>query len=324
MASKDGGSASEVLKFPRTQHLFDAGGGGVSRDDLVMDAQTAALFYTPEQQGRVPVNTIVEVEEKVDGANLGISIGEDGKLRAQNRSHYVDSSTHKQFSALDQWLESHRGELYDLLSTNNDVLYGEWLAAKHSIHYTQLPDLFLAFDIYDRRAQRFCSRRERDRRLAETSISSVRLVHSGVIRNKEQVSFCTLRQIPSVAMIMYLCPLHISRSGAPTVPRCCRVGQCEWVPNPASAVWASLGDHREVVGRSGAECVQCNRLSQGLVINMTPSPYQPTRMYALRTIRPMWMGSRRDVEWFCPDLPPTTSEANRGVGSANVKRALDG
>ena len=34
------------------------------------------------------------------------------------------------------------------------------------------------------------------------------------------------------------------------------------------------------------------------------------------------MGCRRDVGWFGPDLPPITSEANRGIGSANVKRAL--
>ena len=34
------------------------------------------------------------------------------------------------------------------------------------------------------------------------------------------------------------------------------------------------------------------------------------------------MVCRRDVGWFRPELPPTTSEPNRGIGSANVKRAL--
>ena len=79
--------------------------------------------------------------------------------------------------------------------------------------------------------------------------------------------------------------------------------------------------HREGVGRSGAERVQCSCLPGGVVINRTPSPYQLTRMYALRAIQPRRMGSRCNVGWFCPDLPPTTSEANRGIGSANVKRA---
>ena len=83
-----------------------------------------------------------------------------------------------------------------------------------------------------------------------------------------------------------LCPLHISRSDAPIVPRCCWLGQCEWVHNPESAVGDSSGDHPEVVrqystclilhdaaGRSGAERVQCNCLSEGVVINKTPSLY---------------------------------------------------
>ena len=33
---------------------------------------------------------------------------------------------------------------------------------------------------------------------------------------------------------------------ADPTPRCCGLGQCEWVPDPASAVGTSSGDHREV------------------------------------------------------------------------------
>ena len=42
MAARD----DDLVKFPRTQHLFDAGGHGVSRDDLVLDARDAGLFYS--------------------------------------------------------------------------------------------------------------------------------------------------------------------------------------------------------------------------------------------------------------------------------------
>ena len=71
-----------------------------------------------------------------------------------------------------------------------------------------------------------------------------------------------------------------------------------------------------------------------VVINKTLSPYQPgsrTILYdslvptdALHATRPMWMVCRRDVGWFRPELPPTASEPNRGIGSAKVKRALGG
>ena len=53
----------------------------------------------------------------------------------------------------------------------------------------------------------------------------------------------------SASPTSHLCPLHISRSDAPIVPRCCRLGQCEWSPDTESAVGASSGGHREVIGQ---------------------------------------------------------------------------
>ena len=69
----------------------------------------------------------------------------------------------------------------------------------------------------------------------------------------------------------------------------------------------------DAAGQSGAGRVQCNCLSKGVVINKTPSPYQPMRLYALRHSANV-KGSRRNVGWFCPDSPPTTLEANQGIG----------
>lgn len=37
------------------------------------------------------------------------------------------------------------------------MLFGEWCYAKHSIHYTRLPDWLIAFDVYDLAAHRFWS-----------------------------------------------------------------------------------------------------------------------------------------------------------------------
>ena len=49
----------------------------------------------------------VVIEEKIDGANIGFSIAEDGKVMAQNRSHFVNSATHPQFKHIDEWISSH-------------------------------------------------------------------------------------------------------------------------------------------------------------------------------------------------------------------------
>ncbi|CAD0100296.1 unnamed protein product [Aureobasidium mustum] len=160
-----------IHKFPRTRHLFNV--GSASRDDLILSSSDAQAFLQPSD----PSITIV-VEEKVDGANLGISLDSSGAFRVQNRSHYVNSKSHAQFKKLDKWLDDHYEGLTFVLDAANSrpgrwILYGEWLFAKHSIHYTTLPDLFLAFDFFDTETGTFLSRDALSERLKGTNIHQV-------------------------------------------------------------------------------------------------------------------------------------------------------
>lgn len=56
----------DFFKFPRTSHVMNM--GAATRDDLVMDKKDLAKFLT---------NKNIILEEKVDGANLGITITEE-------------------------------------------------------------------------------------------------------------------------------------------------------------------------------------------------------------------------------------------------------
>ena len=58
--------AVEFFKFPRTHHILNLGGTGVTRDDLIMSKEDA--------QGLFINKSNVSIDEKIDGANLGISI----------------------------------------------------------------------------------------------------------------------------------------------------------------------------------------------------------------------------------------------------------
>jgi hypothetical protein len=96
------------------------------------------------------------VEEKIDGANLGVSMADDLSLRFQNRSHFVNAGTAAQWSQLDTWASQNSADLYTLLApfTADDgvtvvrrVLFGEWMYARHSVAYNKLPAYFVAFDI---------------------------------------------------------------------------------------------------------------------------------------------------------------------------------
>lgn len=64
----------EFLKFPRTPHLFVVSGLDI-RDDKVL----------PEPEYQLFLNNNIIIEEKVDGANVGISLSKKGDLLIQNR-----------------------------------------------------------------------------------------------------------------------------------------------------------------------------------------------------------------------------------------------
>ncbi|KAG9693539.1 hypothetical protein KCU95_g7035, partial [Aureobasidium melanogenum] len=160
-----------IHKFPRTRHLFNI--GSASRDDLILSSSDAQAFLQASDS-----STTIVVEEKVDGANLGISLDSSGAFKVQNRSHYVNSKSHAQFKKLDKWLDDHYEGLSAVLDSEHShpgrwILYGEWLYAKHSIHYTTLPDLFLAFDLFDTETSTFLSRDALSERLKGTNIHQV-------------------------------------------------------------------------------------------------------------------------------------------------------
>ena len=157
---------SGFFKFPRTRHILNPGGTAVARDDLLMPAADAAAFCDGA--------TVVTADEKVDGANLGISITASYEIVCQNRGHYVTANTHAQWKPLGSWLDEHSWALCQLLTPEAEVLFGEWCVAKHSRAYDTLPGWFIAFDIYDKRTGKFASAAERNRRLAGLGIPVVR------------------------------------------------------------------------------------------------------------------------------------------------------
>lgn len=121
------------------------------------------------------------------GANLGISITEDYKIIYQNRSHYVTADEESQWKGLDKWREAHRS-IWNVL-TAETILFGEWVAYKHSIHYTKLPGYFIAFDIYDKKKGKFLSRGERDKVLEGSEIPVVKLIGEGVFSKEQYLNF---------------------------------------------------------------------------------------------------------------------------------------
>lgn len=161
--------SEEFFRFPHTPHLAWLGEGS-ARDDKVL---------TPEQVSALLACAVV-VEEKLDGANLGLSLSPQGALRVQNRGQYLVEPFSGQFSRLGPWLAQHRQALLDHL-TPRLILFGEWCAARHSLDYAGLPDWFLAFDVYDRESGQFWDTARRDELTKILGLVCVPTLHRGKV-----------------------------------------------------------------------------------------------------------------------------------------------
>ncbi len=146
-----------ILKFPRTPHI--AGSRIQSGDE---DLSTVAL----EDLRGLPV----VVEEKLDGSNTGVSFDESEALILQSRGHVLAGGPReRQFNLFKRWANHHVVALRQILG-HRYLMYGEWLYARHTVPYDQLPHFFLEFDVWDRERAEFLST---DRRKALSSNPSL-------------------------------------------------------------------------------------------------------------------------------------------------------
>jgi hypothetical protein len=149
-----------VYKYPRTPHLVG------SR----LQAGDEDLSQTPFAQLR---GRNVVAEEKLDGANTGISFTAQGQLRLQSRGHYLTGGPReRQFALFKSWAATVSSRLWPVLG-DRYVLYGEWLYAKHTSFYDALPHYFCEFDLLDLHTQRFLDTPSRHAMLADTPVVSV-------------------------------------------------------------------------------------------------------------------------------------------------------
>ena len=127
------------------------------------------------------------VEEKLDGANSAISFSEDGRLLLQSRGHFLDGGPReKHFGLMKAWATSIQRALWERLRSRY-VIYGEWMYAKHTMFYDQLPHYFFEFDVLDKEHGDFLSTAARQELLSGLPLISAPVLFSGSIKNARQL-----------------------------------------------------------------------------------------------------------------------------------------
>ncbi|MDJ1472632.1 RNA ligase family protein [Xanthocytophaga flava] len=163
-----------IKKYPRTRHI-----------------EGSRLQKGDEDLKSVPFEEIkgkfLVIEEKMDGANAGISFSERGELLLQSRGHYLTGGyRERHFDLLKTWANTYAPQMWDVIG-DEYIIYGEWMYAKHTVYYTDLPHYFLEFDIYDKVKDVFLSTFQR-RDILEFMpfMKSVKILFEGPLTHKEQ------------------------------------------------------------------------------------------------------------------------------------------
>jgi len=166
-------------KFPSTPHLAVLGDMDI-REDKVMSDEDRNAFLENE----------LVVEEKVDGANLGISFDHSANIMVQNRGTLLHKPFLGQWQKLFHWLSPKIDSFFDVME-DRYILFGEWCYAKHSISYERLPDWLLGFDIYDKKQRRFFSCPRRDDLFCQLDIVPIPVLGSGCFSLEKLKGFLT-------------------------------------------------------------------------------------------------------------------------------------
>lgn len=166
MQTAMGASRDDFVKYPRTPHLFGSKG---TDDDRHLGKKASEKLIS---------DVSLVVEEKLDGTNAGIHFSTAGRMILQCRGHEITEGMHPQYDLFKQWTSVKRPALETMLE-DRFILYGEWVYAKHSVHYRALPHYFFEFDIWDKDARVFLTLDRRLGMLEGTGIATVPVVHRG-------------------------------------------------------------------------------------------------------------------------------------------------
>lgn len=164
-----------ITKYPRTRHIQ---GSRLQPGD-----EDLSQVAFDELRGRHLV-----IEEKVDGAQMGISFTAEGQLRLQSRGHFLTggSAFEAQFGIVKAWAQTHRAVLREILGSRY-IMYGECLYASHTVFYDALPHYFLEFDVWDCEGTVHLSTDLRRILFDSSPVVSVPVLHEGPVSTLDEL-----------------------------------------------------------------------------------------------------------------------------------------
>ena len=163
-----GSTNATFIKYPRTPHLF--GSTGTDDDKGLGRSESVTLIS----------DRSLVVEEKLDGTNVGVHFTSSGRMVLQCRGHEITEGMHAQYDLFKQWTMTKR-PIFESILRDRLIIFGEWLYARHSLHYRRLPHYFFEFDIYDKQERQFLDLGRRLELIEGTGVATVPVIYRGAV-----------------------------------------------------------------------------------------------------------------------------------------------
>jgi ATP-dependent RNA circularization protein (DNA/RNA ligase family) len=120
----------------------------------------------------------VTIEEKMDGANVGIiRIKKDPGFALQKRGSLIGPSEHAQFNYFVNWAHSNYDKIIRMKV--GEIAYCELLYAKHNIHYTELKSYVMLFDVWNPRKNEYMNSDDKREFANKIEIPQVPVIYEG-------------------------------------------------------------------------------------------------------------------------------------------------
>jgi len=132
-------------------------------------------YYLAKKDVRLLLNSKVDIEEKLDGANTGVVRHKKG-FTLQKRGSLVSTSEHEQFNYFHSWANKNYDNL--MAVPKNYIIYTELLYSVHCIYYNNLPDYVIVIDVWN--GHRYLNRNEKENFCIKHNFKVVPLIVSGV------------------------------------------------------------------------------------------------------------------------------------------------
>jgi hypothetical protein len=182
-------SYKDILpEYPSTRHLpWKPNNKG---DKVATEAEASVIFSS----------ALVAVQEKIDGANCGMGYL-DGHPVVRSRSKILrkgqdlKNPSQAQFASAWNWMHKNAGRFQRLDSYGPYSVYGEWMIQQHGMAYDNLPDWFIAYDLYDWEKGLYLDPQKADTILREIGFDVIPLSFYGDPRPQKPLTYEFLEEV---------------------------------------------------------------------------------------------------------------------------------